>query len=324
MLTSEGLQFHTGNFGVVTSAIIKAHDPLSVSVFSFNLRTSSQLPTPTFWAAVSAYFSHLIRITDAKGIGWNTINTIPPVGNASRSFTFTGQVTMPSMSVSELDTFMSPLLAQFRALNITFAPPPSQFWPTFAAYASRVPPGEGTTNNRMASRLFPRSSFLNPSSSTAFNVTMDAVRAWVEDGGYNFHSVDYAPTLETAGYPGNDSAVNPHLREAIMHATGFDTGSYGPGVTPEMQRAQQERLMRFAEGWRDASPSGGVYMNEANTEEPGWREAFYGDNYGRLLQIKKERDPWWVFYAVTGVGSNEWTVEGSQGLPTQQGRLCRV
>lgn len=307
----------------MTSAVIKAHDPVSVGVSSFNLRTSTQLPTDTFWEGVRIYFSHLVRVNDAKGIGWNTISTQPPIGNARRSFTLTGQVTMPDMSADELSKFMEPMITELNDIGIDVANPRPQWWPTFAAYAGRVAPGEGVSNGRMASRLFPRSNFVDPLS-TEFNATMAAIRSWVEDGGYSFHSVDYHPSTETAGYPGTNSAVNPHFRTAIMHATGFDTGSYGPGTTPAQQISQQKRLMEYAQKWRDASPTSGAYMNEANTEEPNFQEAFYGSNYERLLAIKRAADPWWVFYAVTGVGSDEWIVEGTQGLPTQQGRLCRV
>lgn len=306
----------------MTSAVIKAHDPVSVAVFSINLRTSSQLTTDVFWNGINAYFSYIVRVNDAKGIGWNTISTLPS-SSAHRSFTFTGQVTMPDMSAEELSKFMEPLVTDLNDLGINMTTPKPQWWPTFAAYAGRVAPGESVGNNRMTSRLFPRSNFMDPLSAE-FNTTMNAIRYWVEDGGYSFHSVDYHPSEETAGYPGTNSATNPHLRTAIMHATGFDTGSYGQGTTPEQQLSQQKRLMQYAQKWRDASPTSGAYMNEANTEEPDFQQSFYGTNYKRLLTIKRVVDPWWLFYAVTGVGSNEWTVEGTRGLPTQQGRLCRV
>jgi hypothetical protein len=66
-------------------------------------------------------------------------------------------------------------------------------------------------------------------------------------------------------------------------------------------------------------------MNEGDAEEPNFQERLYGRNYQRLYEIKKDRDPWGLFYAVTGVASDEWMVEGSRpGLPIQQGRLCRV
>jgi hypothetical protein len=36
---------------------------------------------------------------------------------------------------------------------------------------------------------------------------------------------------------------------------------------------------------------GGTYVNEANPYEPGWKNAFWGPNYDKLLEIKKRVDP---------------------------------
>ncbi|KAK1515972.1 uncharacterized protein CCOS01_13170 [Colletotrichum costaricense] len=65
------------------------------------------------------------------------------------------------------------------------------------------------------------------------------------------------------------------------------------------------------------APDTGTYMNEAGWEDPNWKDNFYGSNYPRLLDIKKQRDPGSVFYCPTCVGSDEWVEDES-------GRLCRV
>jgi FAD/FMN-containing dehydrogenase len=60
-----------------------------------------------------------------------------------------------------------------------------------------------------------------------------------------------------------------------------------------------------------------AYLNEADWNELQWQQVFYGKNYARLLQVKREYDPEGMFCARTAVGSEEW-VEGVGG------RLCRV
>lgn len=57
-----------------------------------------------------------------------------------------------------------------------------------------------------------------------------------------------------------------------------------------------------------------------------WQQSFYGnDTYKRLLALKQKIDPTGLFYAHKGVGSEDWYVTGQlEGLPTQNGRLCRV
>lgn len=65
-------------------------------------------------------------------------------------------------------------------------------------------------------------------------------------------------------------------------------------------------------------------MNEASVMEPNWQWAFFGENYPRLMSIKKKWDPWALFYATTAVGSEEWEVRDKGPLKTQDGRLCRL
>jgi hypothetical protein len=81
------------------------------------------------------------------------------------------------------------------------------------------------------------------------------------------------------------------------------------------------RLNLYARKWRDATLGIGEYVNKADTEESNFQESFYASNYKRPLGIRKRTDPWGVFYAVTGVGSDERKVDRIDGLPMQQGRL---
>jgi hypothetical protein len=61
------------------------------------------------------------------------------------------------------------------------------------------------------------------------------------------------------------------------------------------------------EPWRKVAPTsegGGVFLNEADVQEPNWQADFYGaSNYAKLLAIKRKWDPRDVFYATIAVGS---------------------
>lgn len=76
--------------------------------------------------------------------------------------------------------------------------------------------------------------------------------------------------------------------------------------------------------WRDISPGAGSYLAEADRLEPNFGDAFFGDKYPRLLELKKKLDPQDVFFATTGVGSERWRVESVDGLPNENGKLCRM
>lgn len=65
------------------------------------------------------------------------------------------------------------------------------------------------------------------------------------------------------------------------------------------------------------TPGGSAYLNEADYRQPQWQNVFYGGNYQRLLDIKRRYDPHDLFYGLTAVGSEAWTVR-------EDGRLCRT
>jgi hypothetical protein len=317
----------------VTSAIVKAYPSTTIarSDFSFqtgpvfgNSSTTVQVSNETFWKGMNVYFSHNLRIQDSKGIMSNYINTAAPSRTQPRTFILSNQITKPGVTVQQMKMLMAPLIKDLNDIGIPLANPEPHFWNTYAEFGT-LPggPNGGTSNSRLVSRLIPRSNMEDPDSD-AFLSTMEAVRSFVEEGNYNFHSVDYAPTYETAGYPGSNSAVSPHLRNAVMHVTGWDSMQYGPEGSDEAKKTSYARLASYIQRLRDVTPGSGAYMNEADVQEPDFQKSLYGSGYERLLRIKKERDPWGVFYAVTGVGSEEWMVEGTRGFPTQQGRLCRV
>ncbi|KAE8407728.1 hypothetical protein BDV37DRAFT_279517 [Aspergillus pseudonomiae] len=71
--------------------------------------------------------------------------------------------------------------------------------------------------------------------------------------------------------------------------------------------------------WRKPCPEAGVYTSKVNIVEPNFHQSFYGSNYERLYQLKQSYDASGLFYALTGVGSENWTVKNRDGLPDQNG-----
>jgi len=63
------------------------------------------------------------------------------------------------------------------------------------------------------------------------------------------------------------------------------------------------------------TPGGGAYLNEGDFQQPDWQTVFYGSNYNALKWIKDKYDPFQIFYALTGVGSDRWRQESD-------GKLC--
>ena len=110
-----------------------------------------------------------------------------------------------------------------------------------------------------------------------------------------------------------------------MHAEVFDSGFGGVAGTDSVTfQANHARFRRVMDRIRAATPEGGAYYNEGDPLEPDWQAAFFGSYYDRLVQVKRARDPWGLFWAPTMPGSEAWSVVTPDGLPTQNGPLCQT
>jgi len=72
----------------------------------------------------------------------------------------------------------------------------------------------------------------------------------------------------------------------------------------------------YVKALRELAPNTGAYINEADPDEPNPHQAFWGDNYERLLEIKRKVDPSDVLWCTPCVGNERWEQVGDQ--------LCRV
>ncbi len=238
---------------------------------------------------------------------------------------------LPLLTPSQITTLFTPLYTGLAALgipvNLTIPPAVSPN----PARPVKTGTGAAPSNLYFASRLFPRANWSNR---TLYNATFAAIRATVEQGGFVFHGVNFWTPAVVAGWPGskNSLAGREDWRGAIMHADIMDrefgalVGAMGSeGVEGRFWKRHGE-LKVVMDGLREVTKDGGgSYFNEADVLEPGWQGTFFGgggDTYERLVRVKKERDPWGLFWAVTTPGSERWRVEEGRGLPTQNGRLC--
>ena len=282
--------------------------------------------TEIFWKAVRTYLGFAETIVNAGGFGFGD-----PLPQGNNTYLFASTIAIPRTSAEETKTLIKPLFEAYRALGINITTSPET---KSVPYAT---PGTGITSvsypgpiDRMfISRLLPRTLWLEAEAgnSTRLDLVAAANRRSVEQGS-RVTLRAYAPTAKAAGYPGSiNSAVNPSMRNMVIHCVTF---SSQPVILLDKKGLLEAHAKHSASGVADLrrlTPESGAYFNEADRLEPNFQRSFWGENYPRLLRVKREVDPWGLFWAGRTVGSEGWEVRpGVEDgeMPTQDGRLCRV
>ncbi|KAH7126087.1 hypothetical protein EDB81DRAFT_203391 [Dactylonectria macrodidyma] len=301
-------------FGVVTSYTVKAFPKLKAAVMSFNFSTSSSVSHEAFWAAVRAFFKNIPTYNTAGNYEyWNIWHT----GADTVTFSMVPWFA-PGFTLAQLHTLAQPLFDTWASLGITPVVTESEHASYYPAWKAGFPRElVGGTTSKTAGRIFPKGNFADE---TKFNATFAAIKGLSDKGG---NIIGFGITGGPGPFP--DNAVNPAWRDAAMFA--ISVISWPEGSSWDVI-SQKSKLLtnEWMQPWRDASPGSGTYASESDVTEPNFKQSFYGtDKYARLLSIKNSVDPTDLFYALQGVGSDEWYVTGQvDGVPTQNGRLCRV
>ena len=71
-----------------------------------------------------------------------------------------------------------------------------------------------------------------------------------------------------------------------------------------------DKISKDMKRFRELAPNSGTYDNEADYFQKNWQTVFWGDNYAKLLKIKKIYDPTGLLYCHHCVGSEEWSKGG--------------
>ncbi|KAK6833641.1 hypothetical protein PG987_008335 [Apiospora arundinis] len=307
-------------YGVVTSVIVRVHPKVHSVMSTFKFETSPSLSNETFFAGIKAYLEHFVPFTDAGTYSYFFVF----FKNSTYSFQMQ-PFFAPNHTIESFNRLTKPLFDRWEELGIKITPNTTVYEEFLPAYMDAWSIGTegggsvvGGTNSLPSNRLFPRANFVDPAK---FNATWDAVAQHMA-GGHRIIGYHQAPQNRL----GVDNGVSSVWRDVVAFLiTGADIP---PKATAAQLREAGEEINSMLEPWRKVAPvseGGGAYLNEANVLEPDWQVNFYGKQYPELLRIKQKWDPKGVFYATTGVGSENWEVRTQeQGLPTQNGRLCRL
>lgn len=292
-----------GTFGVVVSVTVKAYPdpPVILTMTKYSMPEGND---DKYWKGIEAFHSHIASVNDNGGTGYYL--AYPGIA----SFTFEGffaNQTDPTVA----EKVLNPMIADMRdatGVNVTLSVTPVSSMS--ALYAAQYT-GSDTTGQlvQLGSRLLSRSLF--DSADGPARVT-DALR--------NLKPVA-AGYIEGCVVGGGQvarnqhvkSALNPAWRETLVHLV------FARGWTPETSWTEQAAIKRNITDvevplLKSLERGMGAYTNEADANERDFQWSFWGENYWRLYEIKRARDPTGLFIARKGVGSEHWDDDG----------LCRL
>ncbi|EPS33218.1 hypothetical protein PDE_08180 [Penicillium oxalicum 114-2] len=288
-----------GNYGVVVSMTIKAHQDAMVAGASLQF-TRANISADTFYEAV-AEFHHLLpaMIDTGATVIYDMTNT----------FFLINPVTGYNMTSAQVKDLLTPFTEALTNLGIQYKLGLTQYenyYEHYQHYMGPLPWGNlDVATYQYGGRLIPRDTLENN-----YNGMAAALRNITESG-----VIAVGVGMNVTAKGGNN-AVFPALRNAAVTMQigthWSDTASRDQMIAEQMKLTNQ-----YVPQLEAITPGSGCYQNEANFRQPDWKETFFGANYEPLLKVKNAYDPTSFFYALKAVGSDAWTVSDS-------GRMCRA
>lgn len=215
--------------------------------------------------------------------------------NAFGSYVFTMEPFFATnKTTQEYEALMQPLFKSLSELGIPHAATTNHFdsfYPAYQATFATYDQNIGSISGITANRLLPVENWDNEtireSTLQTFKDTVD--RATIVIG---YHQAPLRADDDI-------NAVNPAFRNEagqliVIKAVDADADA------EELKLAGDNLTYAIMGPLRDATPAGGAYNNEADVGEPDWQNAFWGENYPRLLEVKRKWDPTGLFYVHHG------------------------
>lgn len=113
-----------------------------------------------------------------------------------------------------------------------------------------------------------------------------------------------------------NTATNPAVTDAaalVIMAAGSNQvypGVKGKEPDEETAKSAANNITQAMSYFIKLAPNAGSYVNESDYFQKNWQQAFWGENYERLLSIKRKVDPEDLFICHHCVGSGVWDKDG--------------
>ncbi|RPD55526.1 FAD-binding domain-containing protein [Lentinus tigrinus ALCF2SS1-7] len=191
----------------------------------------------------------------------------------------------PLLSNEEAKASMQPAVDFVTAHNgtVTIEQLPS-YLAFFTKYVTAAQAAVGP-ELELGTRLLPSKFFSTPEGRTQLTALINDTLSFASP-----YIVAGTPWLfNTSASPGGASAVTPAWRDAIWHLSVKWQFSFDDTLAERKEgySTLEEHIQRF----RDLTPGSGAYFNEGDVYEPDHETSYWGDNYPKLLAVKRKYDP---------------------------------
>jgi hypothetical protein len=282
-------------YGVVVSMTVKAHPETVFAGASLSFYTTNN-DQEVFYDAIQAFHEELPAMVDAGAM---------VVHYFTSSFFMISPLNAYNKTEAEVKAILAPFVARLDSAGIKYTATYSQFndyYEHYDKYFGPLPLGNIQVGiAQYGTRLIPR------------NVVTNISKTWREVVEKGVTWIGVGTNVKSFGSE-KTTSVHPAWRSAIVHATLTLPWNF-TAPWSEALATQEKMTNEIVPLVEAATPGSGSYVNEADFRQPNFQSTFWGENYAKLLSIKKKWDPSSFFYATVGVGSEAWTVE-------TDGRLC--
>ncbi|KAK6087223.1 FAD binding domain-containing protein [Seiridium cupressi] len=308
-----------GTYGVVTSVTVRAHPDLPIGGASVYITNDLTFPNATtildnYWITIKTWYSLLPNLTDS-GIG--------ATFSYNNSLFLLNPLTAHNMTSDEIKTAIKPWTDQLDYFGITYSATFTDMPNYYTHWNTFVAPGPVGGFWQAIARIVPERILSDVQSLTAFaNVARD-----LADQGAFAGATAVAPKKKT----NFDNAVLPAWRGAAgLHGL-LQEWSDNPSLWDEMQNMLRNADSHLSPALKSvtggtAGPGSwdvGSYVNAVSGVEPDWKDESFGQNWEKLLQVKRKWDPEGISWGPRLVGSEDREVVDNP-RDIGDGRLCKV
>lgn len=304
-----------GTFAVALSMTARLHPETRVGAATLAFSTTSSPNNETYEAALEAWWRFLPTVVDTGAC---------PAFNFFDGGFSVHNTTAANKTAEDMEKLYRPFLTQLDGLEVNY---------TFRAFTAPsyvdhynhtngpLPFGPYQSSELFNSRLVGREIATDAAATKKLTSAVQSLVGFDRAAGWQIGCMGL--NVNTTSVPRHaDNAVAPFWRDAVAVCLEFSLYDWTVPESVMLQR-RQDLALRIHPDIEAATPGAGAYLNEADPlvypadDAEKWQEAFYGENYARLSEVKNKWDPDSVFFAFSAVGSEKFAEDAS-------GRLCRL